>query len=1842
MKKLFLPLALVVSILFSACNDISSDSGSEQLLFGGKAYLTCSVDGIGRKLSPTNVTESDIAKAELLYKVTSSSEEATVLREWEAEFDTDGSGAKTITKSAVTVMTEDTVKNHLVIDAGTYDFTLRLYALNPLAVLYSMDEYVVTQVGSISAKEITPGNNPLSFNTKYTSGDGVLDVNLSWASDMPVAKVQAGLFSVNATTLSMGAEVEGYELSDVEVSDASVRYAKSVPSGIYYLKFNVYQQETDETPINEWCDLVKIVSGATTSKSVVLSSSNVRYSINYVLNVGGEGGWKDGFTPVENRNVNTGVILPTAANIVPPSWYLFAGWYEALDSETGLPTGEKVEAIDTGDETAKNYTLYAKWEPEMDSAGINVSIDVNPGNDIEVTNNVENAIANHIPQITFTAPRSITVTVGGVEQEKAIETYTWKLDGVQMTVPDATPNVLTLDTSTWATGVYDVLLKAKDEDGNYYSYMAQVEWTRLYKVTFNIAGAPVGTAGIDPLYIAENATTKTITEPTDVVPTYGWYTNAAFTKEFDFTKPISRSITLYGCWNVGSNIYVSEDGTDDEGRGTASRPLASIAGAVELMTDSNEDYTVFVNGTITGGVTIPSANAHSITLKGTALENGTEPKDALNGGFSETSSGRTLSVNTDVPVFIENLEIKGGYLTDSGSFGGGLYVGANAEVTLTEFTKITGNTACRGGGVDVDGTLTMKDNSSISGNTATALYGGGAHIGSDGVLDMQAGEIFGNDISGTPATGGEKQGYGVYVCGSSGKLKMGGSAIVGSSTDTVPNDVYLSSGTQIIITSVLMGGVTTATITPSGYSTDAQWLTAADGVDLTTEYSSFAVTPMTNAAGTTTYYVLTAEGKLVSGNAVASTASAYIESMTESGTVTIVGSMDASDLNDVVSAMKNICPDYTSSPDVLITLDLSNTTGLTVINGEFRDVWNIGELVLPEGVEEIRGIGRADNLKTLNIPSTVTGIGELAFFRCPANLTISEENTSYKIENNALYTADSKTLVSYANKFLANGSDPSGTCEVLASAEEILPGAFSQANNLKTLTFATPSSLTKIDYEAFDYCGALEDVILPDSVTELGNGVFQYAHVTSMVLSENITEIPSETFSNNDFTSIVIPDGVKSIGASAFFACRNLEEITLPASLESIAENAFQHCEKLTAVNYKGTEAQKEAMTISDTNIIASTVTWNFVTWTNPPVTLTAGDVTKGTFASLDSALSAIEALDSSSTAYTIYIDGEITGAQTIGSSLYGKASSITLCGRNGIDEVTGSPKDSLNGGFTESAQGTTLTIGSVDTYGSTPSVIVKNLKITGGYAEENGGGIIAGMGANLTISEGTLITGNTAALNGGGVYLCEQVYFTMTGGSITNNSAENGAGIYTNSTMGGALNGNLFNGGGVMSGGTISANTASGNGGGIYLSGTDGFAMAGGTITGNEAEGNGKGVYVASMGSSTGEHSLMMGGSAFIASNNDVYLSVNTGNTYQPNKAVYLLSSLTSETTPVATITPAEYSTSAYVLARPQTSSSSTSVSAEYTKFAVTSQTESGETTVWGIASGGQLKILEACAKINDTECYGVADLINRIKSAESATTVVLYNNLSADEIGKAGTAGTIINAIKSNASSSATFEVSVNATGGKIALAADCSSMFESCAKITSLDMSGFDASGATDMSDMFYGCSELTTLNLNNFDTSNVTDMRSMFANCKKLVTLTLSNSFDTSNVTSMYSMFQSCSSLTAVDLSSFNTAAVTGSTSGFQNMFSYCSSLTTLDVSTFTIVGDANIGYMFQNCSSLVTIYAASDADWNADDRTSTKMFDGCTKLVGVSTSYNSYYVNAERANTTTNGYFTPKD
>jgi len=165
-------------------------------------------------------------------------------------------------------------------------------------------------------------------------------------------------------------------------------------------------------------------------------------------------------------------------------------------------------------------------------------------------------------------------------------------------------------------------------------------------------------------------------------------------------------------------------------------------------------------------------------------------------------------------------------------------------------------------------------------------------------------------------------------------------------------------------------------------------------------------------------------------------------------------------------------------------------------------------------------------IQRVEIGSSVTSIGNNAFYNCYslANITIPDSVTS--IGNNAFYN-----------------------CYNLASV-------------------IIPDSVTSIGNYVFYYCYNLASVIIPDSVTSIGNYVFYTCYsLASVTIPDSVTNISDAAFRNcYNLASVTIPDSVTSIDNNAFYNCYSLANVTIPDSVTSIGSNTFNNCYSLASV----------------------------------------------------------------------------------------------------------------------------------------------------------------------------------------------------------------------------------------------------------------------------------------------------------------------------------------------------------------------------------------------------------------------------------------------------------------------------------------------------------------------------------------------------------------------------------------------------------------------------------------------------------------------------------------------------
>lgn len=164
------------------------------------------------------------------------------------------------------------------------------------------------------------------------------------------------------------------------------------------------------------------------------------------------------------------------------------------------------------------------------------------------------------------------------------------------------------------------------------------------------------------------------------------------------------------------------------------------------------------------------------------------------------------------------------------------------------------------------------------------------------------------------------------------------------------------------------------------------------------------------------------------------------------------------------------------------------------------------------------------NLKTIDLPDTVTEIGAFAFK--------STGLTSITIPA-SVETVDDTAFID--NTSLTDATFPAGKGISFEGCTSLV--------NVKI-----NNNPTKIDDSMFRKCSSLASIELPDTVTEIGK--YAFADCTSLkdfTIPDGIKSIGEAAFYNSGITSLVVPESVETIGRIAFSHTANLVSATIPA-----------------------------------------------------------------------------------------------------------------------------------------------------------------------------------------------------------------------------------------------------------------------------------------------------------------------------------------------------------------------------------------------------------------------------------------------------------------------------------------------------------------------------------------------------------------------------------------------------------------------------------------------------------------------------------------------------------------------
>ncbi len=204
----------------------------------------------------------------------------------------------------------------------------------------------------------------------------------------------------------------------------------------------------------------------------------------------------------------------------------------------------------------------------------------------------------------------------------------------------------------------------------------------------------------------------------------------------------------------------------------------------------------------------------------------------------------------------------------------------------------------------------------------------------------------------------------------------------------------------------------------------------------------------------------------------------------------------------------------------------------------FAGMASLKEIKMPINATTIGGHAFQDctSLTTFTLPDNVHTIYSYAFSRC-TSLTTFTQPASLKNISNMAFEGSSLTTLN------------------VSEGVRVVSG-FSGCNTLKTVNL--PSTLKVISSSAFNLCGSLESITIPEGVEKIEGWAFDYTNLSTIQLPSTLKEIGDYAFMATKLEKVKIPSSVITIGRCAFQHTQ-LEEVEIPSSVTTMGYGVFDN-----------------------------------------------------------------------------------------------------------------------------------------------------------------------------------------------------------------------------------------------------------------------------------------------------------------------------------------------------------------------------------------------------------------------------------------------------------------------------------------------------------------------------------------------------------------------------------------------------------------------------------------------------------------------------------------------------------
>ena len=250
---------------------------------------------------------------------------------------------------------------------------------------------------------------------------------------------------------------------------------------------------------------------------------------------------------------------------------------------------------------------------------------------------------------------------------------------------------------------------------------------------------------------------------------------------------------------------------------------------------------------------------------------------------------------------------------------------------------------------------------------------------------------------------------------------------------------------------------------------------------------------------------------------------------------------------------------------------------------------SINEIILPNGLTTIGSYAfrGCSGITSINIPNSVTSIGSWAFRGCSGLTSIFIPNGVTNISRimNPFQSCSSLSMINVESGNPTYDSRDNCNAIIETNTNRLISGC---KNTI------IPYGVTIIGYYAFYGCSDLTSIVIPNSVTSIGDNAFSNTGITSITIPYSVTDIGSfdnctnltsiiwnaknyqkEISSNTlapfykirtNITSVVLGDSVQIVPDYLFRGMSNISSLSIGTNVPNINSSLFSDCTNLASV----------------------------------------------------------------------------------------------------------------------------------------------------------------------------------------------------------------------------------------------------------------------------------------------------------------------------------------------------------------------------------------------------------------------------------------------------------------------------------------------------------------------------------------------------------------------------------------------------------------------------------------------------------------------------------------------------